>query len=67
VRSDLARKIDEKPKKYILPKPKVLPLNNLLGYPDFYQCKPDEPEESLSMVSIFLMNAHAADKLIGET
>ncbi len=47
------RRLDEKPRKYLLAKPKnVDPLSNLLGYPDFFQIKAEEPEESLSTVNI---------------
>lgn len=41
----------ERPKKYVLTKPKVPPLSSLLGYPEFYQIKTDEPEEVLSTIS----------------
>jgi hypothetical protein len=30
----------------------VDPLSNLLGYPDFFQLKADEPEEVLSTVNL---------------
>lgn len=37
----------------MLAKPKnVDPLSNLLGYPDFFQLKADEPEEVLSTVNL---------------
>lgn len=45
--------MDEKPRKFVLAKPKnVDPLSNLLGYPDFFQLKADEPEEVLSTVNL---------------
>lgn len=48
-----ARRPEEKPKKFVLAKPKnVDPLSNLLGYPDFFQLKADEPEEVLSTVNL---------------
>lgn len=52
-RAPPSRKIDEKTRKYVLAKPKnVDPLSNLLGYPDFFQLKADEPEEVLSTVNL---------------
>jgi hypothetical protein len=39
-------------KKYIMVKPKLPALSSLLGQPDFYQLKSDEPEETLNALSM---------------
>lgn len=39
-------------KKYVMVKPKLPALSSLLGQPDFYQLKSDEPEETLNALSM---------------